>query len=123
MADHSEMQQLTDLMLLVPAGASLVGATSSRTTQNLLIEGSYAGAIELGGESRLVIAEGAEVQGERIAAHHVTIHGNFDGHISAMVVDIGEKAKVVGSIRYGIAFGSKPGARLRASIQGPETDE
>lgn len=122
MADHSEQSQLTNLVLLVPSGACLLGATTSTTTQQLLIQGSYAGSIDLAAQSHLVIAESADVQAERLAAHTVIIYGRFDGHIHAHVVELGEKARVSGSVCYTGALGCKPGARIRANIEGPEDD-
>lgn len=122
MADHSEIRQLVEYVVLVPPGANLIGNTTSTIPQQLLIEGGYAGSIDLVGASHLVIAEGADVQADRVAAHTVSVYGRFDGHIHAQVVELGERARITGSIRYDSTFNSKPGARIRANLEGPDGD-
>lgn len=125
MADHSEAAhfQESTLNLLVPRGAVLRGTISSDVAQQLLLEGHFVGRVDLKGVSRLVIAEGAVVEGESIRAHTVVVHGRVDGQVHAQVLELGPTARVCGSLRYDLAFASQPGARIRAGIQGPEVDE
>jgi cytoskeletal protein CcmA (bactofilin family) len=121
MADLSDVRAaLSEPVVLVPAGTTLVGRTTSSTPQHLLIEGSYVGSIELAPNSRLVIAQGADVQAEQLKASTILLLGRFEGHIDAAAVEVGPRAKARGSIRYTSSFACQPGARLNAGIEGPE---
>lgn len=122
MADASETLKLstTELAPLVPAGATMHGVLTSNEGHRLRIEGLYCGRIELGGESHLTIGRTAEVEAESIRAHTVVIDGQFDGHVHAQILEFGPNAKVTGSVRYDLAFAAQAGARIRASIDGPD---
>lgn len=122
MADHGETLHLLDTQLtpLVPPGAVLTGVATSEEPQNLLIQGRFSGRIVLKDSSRLVIAEGAHVDAEHIEVHTLVVAGSVSGHVHAQVLELSPTARVSGSIRYDVAFASQPGARIRASIGGPE---
>lgn len=122
MADQSEAIHLIDaaLVRLLPPGSSLCGTVTSDTPQQLLLEGSFDGRMELPAESRIVIAATAEVNAEILRANTVVVRGRVTGHIQARVVEISSTAIVSGAVKYDFALSIAPGARIRASIEGPE---
>lgn len=122
MADHSETINFieTALTRLLPEGATMHGAVTSDRPQQLLIEGRFTGRMELDASSRVVIAAGAEVEAEVLRAHTVVVRGLVKGTIHAEVVEIAATARVAGVIRYDAGLNIEPGARVRASIEGPE---
>lgn len=122
MADHSETIKFVDtaLIRLLPPGATLQGVVTSERPQQLLIEGQFAGRMELDGSSRIVIAAGAEVDAEILQAHTVVVRGQVKGTIRARVVEIASTARVAGAIHYDADLSVEPGSRIRASIEGPE---
>ena len=105
--------------LVVPAGASMHGVLTSNETRQIRIEGLFCGRIELQGDSHLSLLHSAEIEAELVRAHTVVIDCRFDGHVHAQVIEIGPNAKIAGSIRYDLALSVQPGARMRASIDGP----
>lgn len=122
MADQSDTIHFVDAALarLLPAGATLQGGVTSQAPQQLLIEGRFAGRIALQGASRIVIAAGTEVAAEHLHAHTVVVRGRVNGRIHAQVLELGAGARVSGSIQYDQTMSVEPGARMRASIEGPE---
>lgn len=126
MADHGETLHLldADLVPVLPAGSILSGVITSEEAQNLLLQGAFTGRMVLKQNSRVVIAEGAEIEAEHLEAHTIVVRGTVNGHIHAQVLELGPTARVKGSIRYDVAFASQPGARIRGGIEGPqEADE
>lgn len=121
MADQSETLHFVDssLVRLLPAGASLKGTIHSDTPQQLLLEGRFAGHIELPDASRVVIDRDAEVDVETLLAHTVVLRGRVNGQIHAQVIEIACTARVSGAIRYEAELFVEPGARIRAQIEGP----
>lgn len=122
MADHGETLHLldADLVPLLPAGSSLNGVITSDEPQNLLLQGKFTGRMVLKQTSRVVIAEGAEIEAEHLEAHTIVVRGKVNGHIHAQVLELGSTARVKGSIRYDVAFASQPGARIRGAVEGPQ---
>lgn len=121
MADHGESLHLldTDLVPLLPAGSTLNGIITSECAQHLLLEGRFSGRMVLKETSRIVIAEGAEIEAEHLEAHTIVVRGTVNGHLHAQILELGATARVKGSMQYELAFASQPGARIRASIDGP----
>lgn len=122
MSDHSETINFieTALTRLLPEGATMHGVVTSERPQQLLIEGRFTGRMELDASSRIVIAAGAEVDVEVLRAHTIVVRGLVKGTIHAEVVEIASTARVAGAVRYDAGLHIEPGARVRASIEGPE---
>lgn len=122
MADASDTMHLVDaaLVRLIPQGATLQGVVTSQQPQQLLIEGRFAGRMELDADSRIVIAAGAHIDAEILRAQTIVVRGEFKGAIDAHVVEIASTARVSGTVRYAEDLSIEPGARIRASIEGPE---
>lgn len=120
-ADASETMHLVDaaLVRLIPQGATLQGVVTSQLPQQLLIEGRFAGRMELDAASRIVIAAGAHIDAEILRAETIVVRGEFKGAIHAHVVEIASTARVSGTVRYDEDLSIEPGARIRASIEGP----
>ena len=122
MSDHSETINFieTALTRLLPEGATMHGVISSERPQQLLIEGRFTGRMELDASSRIVIAAGAEVDAEVLRAHTIVVRGLVKGTIQAEVVQIASTARVAGAVHYDGELSIEPGARVRASLEGPE---
>lgn len=122
MSDHSETINFieTALTRLLPEGATMRAVVTSERPQQLLIEGRFSGRMELDASSRIVIAAGADVDAEILRAHTIVVRGLVKGTIHAEVVEIASTARVAGAVRYDAGLNIEPGARVRASIEGPE---
>ena len=122
MSDHSVTINFleTALTRLLPEGATMHGVVTSEGPQQLLIEGRFTGRMELDASSRIVIAAGAEVDAEVLRAHTIVVRGLVKGTIHAEVVQIASTARVAGAVHYDGELSIEPGARVRASLDGPE---
>lgn len=122
MADQSDTIHFVDaaLIRLLPAGATLQGVVTSQAPQQLLIEGRFEGRMELEGASRIVVAAGAEIHAELLRAHTVVVRGRVTGQVHAQVLELCAEARMAGSVRYDTSLAVEPGARIRASIDGPD---
>lgn len=122
MSDHSETINFieTALTRLLPEGATMHGVVTSERPQQLLLEGRFSGRMELDATSRIVIAAGAEVDAEVLRAHTIVVRGLVKGTIRAEFVEIASTARVAGAVHYDGGLNIEPGARVRASIEGPE---
>ena len=124
MAEASESLHMDEagLVRLIPRGASLTGAVSSADPQQLLLEGNFAGRMELRADSsRIVVAAGAQIDAEFLRAHTVVVRGEVKGTIQAQEVEIAATATVSGAVHYGTVLSVAPGARVRATIETSES--
>lgn len=122
MADQSEAVHLVDaaLVRVLPEGASLKGRVTSEVAQQLLLEGRFDGRMELEGESRIVVGPSATVQADLLRAHRIVVHGHVSGNIEAAFVEITATGRVSGTLKYDSSLSIEPGARIRASLEGPD---
>ena len=119
MADASDTLHLVDaeLVRLIPRGAVLEAVVTSQQPQQLLLEGRFAGRMELDARSRIVIAAGAHIAAEILRAHTIVVRGEVQGAIQARVVEIASTARVSGSVRYHDGLSVEPGAHICATIE------
>jgi cytoskeletal protein CcmA (bactofilin family) len=66
-------------------------------SEDVTIDFTVEGTIDVGGGHRLTVAEGGDVQAA-VTAQAVVVHGRFDGHISADRLELAPTALVTASV-------------------------